>query len=85
MKMIIIKSLSLLNMIGRYIGLSVFAVIVILTLVILRHPEDFFFEMKKITNDVLVLEKTGVLQKVINISICLSGVVFFVSLIKILF
>ena len=83
MKMIIIKSLSLLNMIGRYIGLSVFAVIVILTLVILRHPEDFFFEMKKITNDVLVLEKTGVLQKVINISI--SGVVFFVSLIKILF
>ncbi len=82
---ILIKGLNVLNVLGRCIGLSVFAVIVILTLVILRHPEDFFFEMKKITNDVLVLEKNGILQKVINISISLSTMFLLVSMIKILF
>lgn len=84
MKMII-KGLNVLNVIGRCVGLSVFAIMVILTLIVLRHPEDFFFEMKKITNDVLVLEKNGILQKVINISICLSAILSLVSVLRILF
>lgn len=84
MKMII-KGLNVLNVVGRCVGLSVFAIMVILTLIVLRHPEDFFFEMKKITNDVLVLEKNGILQKVINISICLSAILSLVSVLRILF
>ena len=79
------RIMSIMNIFGRCVGLFVFSVIVFLTLLVTRHLDDFFFEMKRVTNDVLVLEKITKTQKIINIVIALSAIFCISKVILILF